>query len=237
MTFPAVLPHDPIEKIGDDVFMASGSVNINRIIRFSRNMAIVRRDQNLTLINPIRLSYSELARLDDLGHVKHIIRLGAFHGMDDPFYMDRYKPKFWCQEGGTTYTQPAIDQVLTETSDLPFDNAKLFCFKETLQPECMLLLPSEQNLLLTCDAIQHYADYSNSNLPARIMSPFIGFPKTTLIGPFWIKLMTPEGASLRGEFERLLELKFDRLLSAHGTLLEADAHSAVANALKKAYPS
>jgi len=172
-----------------------------------------------------------------LGDVKHIIRLGAFHGMDDPFYMARYKPEFWCQEGGTTYTEPPIDHVISEGGDLPFAGGEVFCFKGTLHPECALLLPEAENLLLTCDAIQHYSDYSNSNLPARIMSPFIGFPKTTIIGPFWIKLMTPEGGTLKEEFTRLLEMKFDRLLSAHGTLLESGAHEAVTKAYEKTYPA
>jgi hypothetical protein len=65
--------------------------------------------------------------------------------------------------------------------------------------------------------------------------PFIGFPKTTILGPIWLKLMTPEGGSLKSEFERLLELDFDRLLSAHGSLLDGGARAAVAAATRKAF--
>ena len=68
------------------------------------------------------------------------------------------------------------------------------------------------------------------------MMPFIGFPKTTIIGPFWMKLMTREGTNLRDEFERLLELDFDSLLSAHGTLLKTGARDAVRRAVAKAFP-
>ena len=57
--------------------------------------------------------------------------------------------------------------------------------------------------LLTCDCIQHYGDYRHNNLIARLLMPYIGFPKTTIVGPIWLKMMTPEGASLQGEFERL----------------------------------
>ncbi len=42
----------------------------------------------------------------------------------------------------------------------------------------------------------------------------------------WVKMMTPNGASLASELRRLLELDFDQLLSAHGTLLESAAHEA-----------
>lgn len=236
MDFAPVYPHDPIEQIADGVFMVRGSFKMNRILRITRNMAIVRQDGELTLVNPIRLTEAELRRLDALGAAKHIIRLGAFHGLDDPFYMARYQPAFWCQAGGSIYPEPPIDHVLTEDVELPFDKAKLFCFRNTKQPECALLLGTGRGLLLTCDAVQHYGDYTNNNLPARLIMPFIGFPKTTLIGPFWLKLMTPEEASLRDEFQRLLELEFDSLLSAHGTLLKTGAREAVRKAVAGAFP-
>jgi hypothetical protein len=100
MAYPAVCPHDPIEQIGEDVFMVRGSVKLNPVLRITRNMAIVRHGGELTLINPLRLSETELARLDAMGEVKHVVRMGAFHGMDDPFYVDRYRPRFWSQSGG-----------------------------------------------------------------------------------------------------------------------------------------
>ena len=49
-------------------------------------------------------------------------------------------------------------------------------------------------------------------------------------------MMTPEGGSLKSEFERLLTLDFDRLLSAHGSLLTAGAKDSVAMAVRKAFP-
>ncbi len=89
--------------------------------------------------------------------------------------------------------------------------------------------------MLTTDGIQHYGDYSYNNLPARLLMPYIGFPRTTIIGPFWMKLMTPEGESLKAEFDEILELEFDSLLSAHGTFLETDAHEGVQKAVSSAY--
>lgn len=235
MNYAPASPHDPIEQIGTDVFMARGSVRMNPLIRLTRNMAIVRHAQDLTLVNPIRLNGRGLAQLDALGQVKHIMRLGPFHGLDDPFYMARYRPRFWCQSGGTTYTEPRIDHELTEGGELPFPGAQVFCFARTRQPEAALLLEAGHGLLLTCDALQHYGDYSNNNLPARLLMPLIGFPRTTLVGPIWLKLLTPPGESLEAEFERLLTLPFDSLLSAHGTYLRTGAHAAVASAVARAF--
>lgn len=224
-------PHNPIESIGDDIFFVHGSINVNPLIQISRNMAIVRHNDELTLINPVRLVDAELKKLDALGKVKHIMRLGAAHGCDDQFYMDLYKPEFWCQAEKGFYQKPTIDHELTEGSSLPFDGAKLFCFKNTTAPESAILLERQGGILLTCDAIQHYGQYSNINLIGRIMMPWIGFPKTTVIGPFWLKKFTPDGSNLKCEFDRLVELEFDSLLAAHGTFLKSGAKAAVIKAI------
>jgi hypothetical protein len=236
MAHAPAYPHDPLEEIAEDVFMARGSIRMNPIMRITRNMAVVRNGGELTLIDPIRLDLAGEKQLEGLGRVKHILRLGCFHGLDDPYYAERFKPEHWCQPGGTTYTAPAIDHALTAGGALPFADAELFCFEKTKQPECALLLRKGDGLLLTCDAIQHYGDYRHNNLPARLMMPLIGFPKTTLIGPIWLKFMTPDGGSLKSEFERLLGLSFDSLLSAHGSFLPSGAHAAVTAALKRAFP-
>lgn len=227
MTYPPAYPHQPIEQIADDVFMARGSLRMNAFIRGSRNMAIVREGKDLTLINPVRLSEKELERLDALGNVKHIMRLGG-HGMDDPFYKDRYNAETWRQPGITDHVEPAIDHEMNEESELPFGNASLLFFREAIRPQSVLLLHIGNGLLLTCDSIQHYGDYSMCSLAARIMMPRMGFPKATIIGPMWLKATTPEGSSLHGDFKRLLELKFDSLLSGHGTFRATGAHGAVA---------
>lgn len=236
MAYAPVYPHDPIETITDDVFMVRGSVRLNALMRITRNMAIIRHGDELTLVDPIRLDAAGEAQLRGLGKVKRILRLGCYHGLDDPYYVDTFRAELWSQKGGTTYTQPPIDHELTESTALPFPDAELFCFAGTTQPESALLLKKADGILLMCDAIQNYGDYRFNNLPARLVMPWIGFPKTTIIGPIWLKMMTPEGGSLKSEFERLLRWKFDALLSGHGSYLHSGAHAAVAAALKRNYP-
>ncbi len=233
--YPPVYPHDPVEQIAEDVFMVRGSIRMSALMRITRNMAIVRNEGQLSLINPIRLSPEGEVELQSLGEVKHIIRLGPMHGVDDPYYVDRFQARLWCQPGGTSYPEPAIDVELNTGCSLPFPDTELFCFEGTIQPESVLLLKRGTGLLLTCDAIQHYGDYRFNNLPARLIMPLIGFPRTTIIGPFWLKLMTPEGKSLQPEFERLLTLEFDALLSAHGSFLATGAKAAVQRAVEKTY--
>jgi len=233
--FAPVYPHDSIEEIIPDVFMVRGTIRMNRLMRITRNMAVIRHDGELTLVNPIRLDEAGEAQLSTLGEITRILRLGPMHGIDDPYYIDRWATELWAQEESRAYPEPKPDRRISAASTLPFPDSLLFCFEGMTQKESALLIDREGGLLLTCDSIQHYGDYRHNNWLARTVMPFIGFPKTTVVGPIWLKIMTPEGASLESEFRRLLELDFRQLLSAHGSLLADSAHASVEAAVDRAF--
>jgi len=230
-----IYPHGDIESLGADIFAVRGSIRINLLMRISRNMAIVREGNELTLVNPIRLRPEIEKKLMRFGEIKNIVRLGAFHGVDDPYYVNKFEAQFWSQPDGKTYTEPLIDVEIGIGRLIPTSDSEFFEFSGTKQPECALLLKRGKGILLTCDSIQHYGNYSYNNWIAKLVMPRIGFPKSTIVGPIWLKMMTPEGASLELEFRRLLKLKFDQLFAAHGTFLEKDAHEAVRTAVKNTF--
>jgi hypothetical protein len=235
MSDTPIYDHDPIEEIQPDVFMVRGSIKLNALMTITRNMAIVRHAGELTLVDPIRLSAAEEKRLDGLGAVERILRLGPLHGVDDPYYIERYGAELWAPGPSEAHPEPKPTRVFDASTELPFPDAELFCFQGLNQPEAALLLRRGKGLLITCDAIQNYGDYRFNNLAARLLMPLIGFPKTTIVGPMWVKLMTPEGGSLESEFRRLLALDFDQLLSAHGSLLETGAHEACERAVERMF--
>jgi hypothetical protein len=238
MSYPDALPHDAPKQIAEDLFVVHGCVRPNAVVRFTRNMAIVRDQGALTLINPVRMDDAGLHSLEALGEVAHVLRLGPLHGMDDAFYVDRYNAQFWSFEGGVTYSTPAINRVLTEGGALPFSGAKLFAFGHMTEPEGVILLERSPGILLTCDAIQSYATSPHTphtNWLSRLLMPLIGFPRRTVIGPFWLKLLVEDKDGIKAEFERLLRLDFDQLLGAHGTFLAKGAHSEVERAFVKMF--
>ena len=235
MSETPIYPHDPIEEVQPDVFMVRGEIKMNALMTITRNMAIVRHEGELALVDPIRLSSAEEKRLDELGAVKRVLRLGSLHGVDDPYYMERYGAELWAPGLSETHPEPKPNLVWDESTSLPFPNAALFRFEGLNQPEGALLLRRGKGLLITCDGIQNYGDYSHNNWFARIMMPLIGFPKATIVGPMWVKMMTPKGSSLESEFRRLLEFDFDQLLSAHGTFLASGAHAACERAVDKMF--
>ena len=240
MSSPPIYPHDSIEEIASDVYLVRGSIKMNALMTITRNMVIVRDAGELTLVDPIRLSPAEEKQLEALGVVKQIIRLGPLHGVDDAYYLDRYGASLWAPGLSQEYPEPKPDVVFHEETPPPVPGARFFCFEGLRQPEAALLLESgragrNRGLLVTCDAIQNYGDYRFNNLLMRILMPFVGFPKRTIVGPLWLKMMTPEDGHLEGEFRRLLKLDFDQLISAHGSFLSSGARASCERAIEAAF--
>jgi len=240
MSYPPALPHDPPLEIAQDLFVVHGCVRVNALVRFTRNMVIVRDEGQLTLINPVRVDDEGLAALEALGEIKHVLRLGPMHGQDDPFYVDRYNADFWAFEDGITYSTPTITHALTEGGPLPFSNAHLFAFKYMKEAEGAILLQRAKGILLTCDSIQNYATpphTPHTNWFSRTAMPYIGFPNETLIGPAWLKLLVEDKDrdNIKAEFKRLLTLDFDQLIAAHGTFLPQGARASVLQAFEKRF--
>lgn len=238
MNYRAVTPHDQPKQIAEDLFVVHGCIDSYGMVYFTRNMAVVRDQGELTLINPVRMGDEGLASLEALGKVAHVLRLGGMHGADDPFYVDRYDAQFWAFEGGKEYTTPDITRPLSDGGELPFSNAKMFAFSHLKEPEGAILLERSGNVLLTCDAIQSYTTAPHTphtNKFVQTLMPYIGFPKKTIIGPLWLKILVKDQAGTKADFERLLSLDFDQLLSAHGTFLANNARADLELAFNKVY--
>src|SRR5579859_3169060 len=88
-----------LTQVFDDVWWAWGTVRFGPGISFSRNMTIVRERGELVVVHPVMMPEAEQAKIEALGPIKHIVRLGAFHGMDDPLYVKRYAPAVWAPRG------------------------------------------------------------------------------------------------------------------------------------------
>lgn len=231
--YPAPTPHDAIEEVFPDVYMVHGSFRMAPGMQISRNMAVVRQNGELTILNTVRLSPEGETALEALGTVKNVVRLGAFHGVDDPYYVDHYSANFWCQAGSKNL--PKATHLLEQGSELPLADAELFTFQETTSPECAILLRQHGGVLMTCDSIQHYTDWSYCSLAAKMVLKVMGFSQTTLVGPPWKKRMTPKGGSIQPDFQRLLELDFKHLIAAHGRPCRDSAHDQVQTAVANAF--
>lgn len=233
-SFPPALAHGTIEEVLPEVFLVTGAMEtvlMELDWQFSRNMIIVREGERLVLINSVRLDDQGLAALDSLGQVTDVIRLGALHGRDDAFYLDRYQAQYWVMPGLEPEQQDS--KTLAEGSPLPLAGASLFQFKTSKLPEGILHLQRDGGILLACDALQnwlqpdeHFCDASRQRMEQ------MGFFTPANVGPVWLQAAEP-GAE---DFVRLRALTFRHALCGHGEPLLEDAHTAFSSSFNRLFP-
>ncbi len=233
---PPASRHLPLRECLPDVWLAASanamSIPMGLSITFSRNMVAVRAADGWVLLNPVRLSEAAEAELLAKAPFKHAVRLGTYHGRDDGYYVDKFGVEFWGVPGGQTYPEPRFSRSVSEDGPFPIPGARVVIFKNATQAECAVHLP-QHRLLVTCDSVQHYdRDPLLSLLGKLVMYP-MGFFTPCVIGPIWLKAVTPPGGSVRPDFERILALDFDNLISAHGTPKLGGAREALARNVER----
>jgi len=233
--YPAAFPHEPIVELFPEIYLVHGSIPLGPGMRMNRNMVVLRQGGESTIVSPVRLAVNDEARLEALGKIKHVVRVGYYHGLDDRYYVDKYGAEFWCQPGSDHYKEPPPTKLLEEGTVLPITDAQLFCFRETKCPEAAILIKRHGGVLITSDGLQHWTDWSYCTLPAKLLMKAFGFSLRTLIGTFWLKYMTAKGGTLKIDFERLLKLDFTHLIGAHGRLCRDIAHAGVEAEVRQVY--
>lgn len=213
---------DPLIEIFPDVYLLRGSIKIGPLLQMNRNMVIVRNGSELTLVNAVRLDSKNLEQLDKLGTIKNIIRLGDFHGLDDQFYIDKYKADFWSQECHDNYQELQPNKVINRTTNSPIPNSKFFIFESAIFPEAALFLEDSQ-LLITTDSIQYWDDWRHISFLSKIILSLMGFRLGLFIGGPWLKKVSKQKGSLEHDFNQLLGLNFTSLVAAHGNILRGGA--------------
>jgi hypothetical protein len=225
-TFAPAMPHGDIEEVFADVFFVTGTMRMvvgGAPLQFSRNMTIVRDQGALTLISAVRLDDAGLAALDRLGKVTNVIKLGANHGLDDAFYVDRYRARLWTLPGLEHESGLATDVELVPGGTMPFAGCSLFVFETSTKPEGILRLDRAGGILIAVDALQNWCapDRFIDEASAAMMRQ-AGFFEPANIGPGWRRTYNPQAS----DFARLKQLAFRHVLCAHGEPLRDTAHAA-----------
>ncbi len=221
--FHPALPHGALEEVFPDVFFVTGTRKgelLGGHWHFSRNMTVIRHGGDLALVNSVRLGDDGLAALEALGNVRHVIRIGALHGMDDAFYLDRYDAEYWAPDGLSEEYGIEPDHVLRDGEAGPFPGTSFFGFAHSKLPEFIVKVDREGGILVACDALQNWREpdefFSDES---RAMMTEMGFFTPANVGPVWRQVNEPGAA----DFERLLGLEFRHALCGHGEPLRDTA--------------
>lgn len=230
---PKALPHGNILSVADDIFFVMGTnviVHDGMRIQSSRTMTIIREHGELTLVNSIRLNDAGLKELEKLGHIKNVVRLGAFHGRDDAFYQQAYGAKLWAS--------PLMEFIHSEVLDhdlgnerLPLSQSKIIEFKTTKFKEFLLLLERSGGVLIACDSIKNWQKkdrfFDDTTFEMMKTAGSIGAGK---IDATWLQAMSPS----KKEIKAIGDLAFTILLSAHGEPFKDQAKKIVDSSVQNA---
>lgn len=231
--FPAALPHTEPREVHPDIFIVRGGFDMAPLMRITRNMVILRHEGVLTLVNSVRPTAAGQAAIEALGAVKHLVRIGAFHGLDDPWFRDHYDLTFWTVPGMT----PAGDQVLSDDNLPPVPDLRLIQMERTRQPEACLLVEREGGVLISCDSVQNWHDTEGCSLLAKAAVNLMGFKNPASPGKPWLKIMQDrDGADLKADFERLHALDAQTLLPGHGSVMRGGVSAALGRTISRLWP-
>lgn len=221
-----LMAHGPIKEVLKDVFFVSGTMRnefFGSMWQFSRNMTVVREDGELTLFNTVRLGDEGLTALERLGTVKNVVRLGDMHGVDDPFYVDRYNATFWALPKMTIQEGLKVDKHLSEEGEMPVKGASLFQFKSVERPECIMRLDRDGGIMIACDSLQNWVEpdefFDESTVSTMTE---MGFFKVGNLGPAWMHTSQPKAS----DFVLLKEVPFKHAFCGHGYPLLDNAQEA-----------
>jgi len=246
-SYPSAQSHGNLTELFPNLYMVKGSVAIKAphikygplTLAFSRNMYIYKEGNALTLINSIRLNEAGAACLSALGEVKNVIRLAAFHGMDDPFYKARHAATIYSVDAPYTkglsptprpdeiYFEP--DVILKPGSSLPIQNASYSEISSATPNEGLLTLHRDNEIVISGDSFQNWATADEYfNLSARFAMGVAGFIKPTNIGPGWRSYAKPD----LNELLAFTRTPFSHLLPGHGEPVIENASSQYAARLE-----
>ncbi|MDP2305699.1 MAG: hypothetical protein Q8P18_06700 [Pseudomonadota bacterium] len=227
--FPAAMPHGPLTEVFPDVFVVEGGFRFGPGLTIGRNMTVVRQGDELTVINSVRLTPEGEQALATLGRVVNVVRIGAFHSLDDPYFVDRYKPVLWAPPGtrhggGLQTTRELVP------GQSPLDGARVFAFEKGKRPEAAIVVGADRaggGVLVTCDSYQNWTHYDGCSLLGGLLTRAMGFGPTLIGGP-WTKQMGPD---VRLDFQRLLDEPFSHLVPGHGSPLADRAKEGLRTAM------
>lgn len=235
--FTPAWPHGDIHEIFPDIFFVTGTNKVQyegANIQTSRNMIIIRNGSELTLVNTVRLNEEGLKKLDQLGKVSHIVRIGAFHGRDDAFYRKHYQnAKLWTLKGMTYENGLEADREITPEGEMPIPNCSLFVFKTSVLPEGILHINQSGGILISCDSIQNITATDEFYNPETARSfQDQGLVKAANISPIWLGATHTN----KSDFDRLLKtMTFCHLVTAHGEPLKNIAFEQVTATVKRVF--
>lgn len=214
---------DELRPWSADVWLAEAPLRFYGIA-FGTRMTVVRLpDGTLLLHSPIALPPPLRSQIDSLGAVRHIVSPNKLHHLYLGAALAAYpQARLYVPPGlGAKRPQFAGAEPLTDVAPAAWGGAiEPLVVRGSRAMEEVVFFHRASRTLIVADLCEHFGAHSPplTRLVARVARVY-GRPR---MPPDW-QFTFNDRAARRASFERLLAWDFDRVILAHGALLEADA--------------
>jgi hypothetical protein len=196
----------------------------------TRMTVILRADNSLLLISPIKIDRQLKQQLDNLGTVKYIIAPNLFHHLFLEHCQQLYPEAKLIAPLGIEAKQPNIAIALSFERDkidfngeleyLPFQGYQAFVPPKIVPlKEIVFFHPDSQTLILTDGAFNFDRNFPfSTRLAARIIGSYQS------LQPSWLeKIAIQDRETVAKAIENILAWDFKRVIMAHGNIVETNA--------------
>lgn len=220
-----------LNAITDNIWSIPGEVKLQVATYFPcRALVILQPDGRIILHSPVTLSTQDVEDINDIGEVAHIIAPNTFHHMFLPDAINAFP-------NATVWGAPGLAkkrQDITFDKTLGQDPAPWSDVMEGIQVqgcpqfnEWVFFHKPTQSLIVT-DLI--FNMHTPRGWGTKSILRMAGVYKKTMQSRLWRTICKDRGASKRS-VQQMLSWPFDRLIMAHGDIIESDARAPTEAAL------
>jgi hypothetical protein len=216
-----------LRQIDKDIWVAERPLTYFGLSVGTRMTLIKLSNGELVVISPIDIDDIVAAEIDRIGRVVHIIAPNLYHYLFAASFKDRYPHATFWGAPGLTNKRPnlTVDRSIAPDGNLLLDELTYTFFDgfQTLTPsgfdplnECVFFHPPSRTLILTDTAFNFDNSYP---LLTRLATRLIGGYRE--LSPSLLeKIASRDKAQVRGAVDRVLAWDFDRVIVAHGCIVE-----------------
>jgi hypothetical protein len=220
-----VLPHDPIEKLEDNLWRVQGSVPG---MPLKRVMTIAKRaDGKLVIHNAMALEEPAMKEIEAFGEPGFLVVPNGWHRIDAPRFKARYPAiRVVCPKGARKKVEQVVP-VDTDYAGYPSDpDVALETLAGVADAEGVMTVRSSDNVTLVFNDMVFNMPHLGGaqGFVLKHVTASSGGPKLSRVARWF---MLKDKAAFRGELERLAETKgLVRVIVGHHETIEREADPA-----------
>lgn len=224
-----VLPHDPIEKLADNLWRVVGSIEG---MPLRRVMTLVKRTDGSVLVhNAIALGADAMREIDAWGPVKWLVVPNGYHRLDARVFKDRYPAAcVICPAGSRAKVEEVVPVDQTYDELVPDESLHAVTLDGTARQEGVLLVRSQDGVTVVLnDAVFNFPHGKGlTGFIFRHVTQSSGGPRV----PRLIRwLVVKDRRAFRAHLERLAETPdLRRVIVSHEDVIDVNPGGALRQA-------